>query len=229
MSAQSLVQTRCVMFDLDGTLVDSAPDIAISMNKMLLELNFPPHDLAQVRDWIGNGAGRLIKRALTGQLDGEPPEGLFKQAHQLFFDIYEQHIHVESAMYPGVLEGLMALREQSYILACITNKPRRFTPPLMEAFKIDHFFDYLICGDDLTVKKPDPQVLQAILKQTNLSPQQAIMVGDSASDIKAAQLANMKSFCVSYGYHQGKGVDALGADYIIDSIAEIPQYLLSTA
>ncbi len=228
MSAQSLAQTRCVMFDLDGTLVDSAPDIAISMNKMLQELNFPTRDLVQVRDWIGNGAGRLIKRALTGQLDGEPPEELFKQAHQLFFDIYEQHINVESAMYTGALEGLMALREQSYILACVTNKPRRFTPPLLEAFEIDHFFDYLICGDDLSVKKPDPQVLQTILKQTNLSPLQAVMVGDSASDIKAARSANMKSFCVSYGYHQGKGVDALGADYIIDSIAEIPQYLLST-
>jgi len=217
------------MFDLDGTLVDSAPDIALSMNKMLQELNFPTHELVQVRDWIGNGAGRLIKRALTGQLDGEPPEELFKQAQQLFFDIYEQHINVESAMYPGALEGLMALSEQSYILACVTNKPRRFTPPLLEAFEIDHFFEYLICGDDLSVKKPDPQVLQTILKQTNLSPLQAVMVGDSASDIKAAQSANMKSFCVSYGYHQGKGVDALGADYIIDSITEIPQYLLPTA
>ncbi len=229
MSTQSLAQTRCVIFDLDGTLVDSAPDIAISMNKMLQELNFPTRDLAQVRDWIGNGAGRLIKRALTGQLDGEPPEELFKQAYQLFFDIYEQHINVESAMYPGALEGLMALREQSYILACVTNKPRRFTPPLLEAFEIDHFFEYLICGDDLSVKKPDPQVLQTILKQTNLSALQAVMVGDSASDIKAARSANMKSFCVSYGYHQGKGVDALGADYIIDSIVEIPQYLLSIA
>jgi len=229
LSTQSLAQTRCVIFDLDGTLVDSAPDIAISMNKMLQELNFPARDLAQVRDWIGNGAGRLIKRALTGQLDGEPPEELFKQAHQLFFDIYEQHINVESAMYPGALEGLMALREQSYILACVTNKPRRFTPPLLEAFEIDHFFEYLICGDDLSVKKPNPQVLQTILKQTNLSALQAVMVGDSASDIKAARSANMKSFCVSYGYHQGKGVDGLGADYIIDSIAEIPQYLLSTA
>lgn len=209
--------------------MDSAPDIAISMNKMLQELNFPTRDLAQVRDWIGNGAGRLIKRALTGQLDGEPPEELFKQAHQLFFDIYEQHINVESAMYPGALEGLMALREQSYILACVTNKPRRFTPPLLEAFEIDHFFEYLICGDDLSVKKPNPQVLQTILKQTNLSALQAVMVGDSASDIKAARSANMKSFCVSYGYHQGKGVDALGADYIIDSIVEIPQYLLSIA
>ncbi len=218
-----------MIFDLDGTLVDSAPDIAISMNKMLRQLNFPTRDLAQVRDWIGNGAGRLIKRALTGELEGEPPEDLFKQAHQLFLDIYDRHINVESAMYPGALEGLMALHEQSYVLACVTNKPRRFTPPLLEAFEIDHFFDYLICGDDLSVKKPDPQVLRTILKQTNLSPLQAVMVGDSDSDIKAARSANMKSFCVSYGYHQGKGVDALGADYIIDSIAEIPQYLLSTA
>jgi phosphoglycolate phosphatase len=217
------------MFDLDGTLVDSAPDIAISMNKMLQQLSFPTRDLAQVRDWMGNGAARLIKRALTGQVDSEPPKELFKQAHQLFFDIYDQHIHVDSKMYPGALEGLTTLREHSYVLACVTNKPRRFTPALLEAFGIDHFFEYLICGDDLSVKKPDPQVLQTILTQTDLSPFQAVMVGDSASDIKAAQSANMKSFCVSYGYHQGKGVDALGADYIIDSIAEVPQYLLSTA
>ncbi|MGH1537563.1 MAG: phosphoglycolate phosphatase [Gammaproteobacteria bacterium] len=227
------MQTRCVMFDLDGTLVDSAPDIAISMNKMLEQLNLPTRSLVQVRDWIGNGAGRLIKRALTGQVEGEPPKELFKQAHQLFFDIYEQHINVESAMYPGALEGLTILREQSYILACVTNKPRRFAPPLLEALGINHFFEYLICGDDLSIKKPDPQVLQTVLKQTNLSPLQAVMVGDSASDIKAAQSANMKSFCVSYGYNQlsgleisqGKGVEALGADYIIDSIAEVPQYL----
>lgn len=220
------------MFDLDGTLVDSAPDIAISMNKMLEQLNYPTRDLAQVRDWIGNGAGRLIKRALTGQVDGEPPEKLFKQAHQLFFDIYEQHINVESTMYPGALEGLTELREHNFILACVTNKPRRFTPPLLKAFKLEHYFEYLICGDDLAVKKPDPLVLQTILKKTQLSPLQAVMVGDSASDIKAAKSANMQSFCVSYGYHQGnlsgKGVDALGADYIIDSIAEVPQYLLKT-
>lgn len=229
MGDNSLAQTRCVMFDLDGTLVDSAPDIAISLNLMLQQLNHPTRDLAQVRDWIGNGAGRLIKRALTGQVDGEPAEKLFKQAQQLFFDIYEQHINVESTMYPGALEGLTTLREHNFILACVTNKPRRFTPPLLKAFGIDGFFDYLICGDDLAVKKPDPQVLQSILKQTQLSPLQAVMVGDSASDINAARSANIKSFCVRYGYHQCKGVDALGADYIIDSIAEIPQYLLNKA
>lgn len=230
MDDSGLQHVRCIMFDLDGTLVDSAPDIALSLNKMLQQLDFPARDLQQVRDWIGNGAGRLIKRALTGEVDGEPPDDLFKQAHRLFFDIYDQHINVESVMYPGALEGLNALQEQSYILACVTNKPRRFTPPLLEAFAIDHIFDYLICGDDLEVKKPDPRVLQTILKQTNLTSTQAVMVGDSASDINAAKAAKMKSFCVSYGYHQGnlsgKGVDALGADYIIDSIAEIPQYLL---
>jgi len=225
MSNSSLAQVRCVMFDLDGTLVDSAPDIAISMNKMLQQLNFPTRELAQVRDWMGNGAARLIKRALTGQVDGEPAEKLFKQALQLFFDIYEQNINIESTMYSGALEGLTELREQSYILACVTNKPRRFTPPLLKAFEMDSLFDYLICGDDLSVKKPDPLVLQTILKQTRLGPLQAVMVGDSASDIKAARAANMKSFCVRYGYHQGKGVDALGADYIIDSIVEVPHLL----
>jgi len=219
MSNSSLAQVRCVMFDLDGTLVDSAPDIAISMNKMLQQLNFPTRELAQVRD------ARLIKRALTGQVDGEPAEKLFKQALQLFFDIYEQNINIESTMYSGALEGLTELREQSYILACVTNKPRRFTPPLLKAFEMDSLFDYLICGDDLSVKKPDPLVLQTILKQTRLGPLQAVMVGDSASDIKAARAANMKSFCVRYGYHQGKGVDALGADYIIDSIVEVPHLL----
>jgi len=193
------------------------------MNKMLQQLNYPTHDLAQVRNWIGNGAARLIKRALTGQVDGEPPKDLFEQAHQLFFDIYEQNINIESTMYAGALQGLTILKDAGYILACVTNKPRRFTPPLLQAFEIESYFEYLICGDDLPIKKPDPQVLQTVLKQANLSPMQAVMVGDSASDIKAA--ANMKSFCVRYGYHQGKGVDALGADYIIDSIVEVPQYL----
>ena len=227
MSNNALAQTRCVMFDLDGTLVDSAPDIAISLNKVLQQLNFPTHDLAQVRDWMGNGATRLIKRALTGEANGEPPSTLFKQAQQLFFEFYEEHINVESTMYAGAIEGLTALREHGYILSCVTNKPRRFTPPLLQAFEIEEYFDYLICGDDLGVKKPDPHVLQTVLKQADLSPSQAVMVGDSASDIRAADAANMLSFCVRYGYHQGKGVDALGADYIIDSVAEVPQLLIN--
>ena len=222
-------QVRCVMFDLDGTLVDSAPDIAISLNKVLQQLSLPTRDLAQVREWIGNGASRLIKRALTGKVDEEPSEAAFKKAHALFFDIYEKNINVESALYPGAMEGLNLLKESGFLLACVTNKPRRFTPPLLEALNIDQHFDYVMCGDDLSVKKPDPQVLYSVLNQFELKPMQAVMVGDSASDINAARAANITSFCVRYGYNQlssqGKSVDALGADYIIDSVAEIPQYL----
>ena len=95
----------------------------------------------------------------------------------------------------------------------------------MQAFNLEKYFAYVVCGDDLSVKKPDPQALHNILQKEQLQAAQALMVGDSASDIHAAQAAKMKSFCVDYGYHQGKGVEALGADYIISSIAEIPQYI----
>ena len=229
MDNNSLAQTRCVMFDLDGTLVDSAPDIAISLNEMLADLSIEARDVTQVRDWMGNGASRLIKRALTGEIDGEPSDTLFKQAQYLFFQYYEQHLSEESEVYAGVYEGLDVLQECDIKMAVVTNKPRRFTPALMQAFKLDKYFTHVICGDDLPVKKPDPQALHNILQKEQLQPMQALMVGDSASDINAAQAAKMKSFCVDYGYNQlsarGKGVEALGADYIISSIAEIPQYI----
>ncbi len=230
MDNKSLAHTRCVMFDLDGTLVDSAPDIAISLNEMLADLSIAPHSVAQVRDWMGNGASRLIKRALTGEFDGEPNETLFIQAQSLFFQSYENHISVESKVYAGVYEGLDALQDHGIKMAIVTNKPRRFTPALMQAFNLEKYFAYVVCGDDLAVKKPDPLALNSILQKEQLQPDQAIMVGDSSSDINAAQAAKMKSFCVDYGYNQlsaqGKGVEALGADYIISSIAEIPQYIL---
>ena len=119
MNVPSLAQVRCVIFDLDGTLVDSAPDIAISLNEMLKELNFPARDVEQVRNWMGNGAARLIKRALTGEVDGEPEADLFRQAQKLFFDIYAQHISDESIVYPGVYEGLNTLRECSIKMAIV--------------------------------------------------------------------------------------------------------------
>ncbi len=225
MDTNSLTQTRCVIFDLDGTIVDSAPDITISLNLVLQELNYPSCNLAQVREWIGNGAARLIKRALTGQIGGEPSEELFQHAHNLFFDRYAQHLCEESEIYPGVLEGLNALNNRSLNLACVTNKPRRFAPALLQTLKLDQFFEHLICGDDLPAKKPDPLPLLTILEKNKLQPSQALVVGDSASDIQAAKAANMNSFCVSYGYHQGKGVDALGANYIIDSVAELVHYI----
>ena len=229
MNTHSLAQTRCVIFDLDGTLVDSAPDIFTSINLTLVELGLPTCSLAHVRNWIGNGANCLIKRALTGQTDGEPKEALFVRARELFLDYYAQRVCEDSFIFPGVIEGLNELHAQSYTLACVTNKPRRFVPPLMKELEIDHFFKYVNCGDDLHVKKPDPLPLLQIIEKEGIEPSQALMVGDSESDIKAAQAAKITSFCLRYGYHQGKGVDALGADYIIDSITEIANYIQQAA
>ena len=107
-------------------------------------------------------------------------------------------------MHPGVLDGLNALRERSLILACVTNKLRRFTLKLLQAFNLEQYFEYVVCGDDLPVKKPDPYVLSQVLQQTKLHPSQAVMVGDSESDINAAQGANIKSFCVRYGLSSGE-------------------------
>ena len=229
MNNHSLAQTRCVIFDLDGTLVDSAPDIATSINFTLKEFNRPGCDVSQVRNWMGNGANRLIKRALTGNTNGEPNKELFNQARKKFFEFYSQCVCDESAIFPGVLEGLTALHSRSYVLACVTNKPRRFVTPLIKELGIDHYFKYVYCGDDSNTKKPDPLQLLRILEQENLKPSQALMVGDSASDIQAAKAAKITSFCLRYGYHQGKGVDALGADYIIDSITEIVSYIQQAA
>ena len=225
MDDTSLTQIRCAIFDLDGTLVDSAPDINTSLNLMLQELNLPTIDLQQARNWMGNGADRLIKRALTSEFDEEPDTKLFNVAQELFRKFYDQHVCVDSCIFPGVIEGLSTLSKYGVSLSCITNKPRRYTPPLLRALELEPYFQFVICGDDLTVKKPDPQPLLNILRDSDFAPSQAIMVGDSESDMKAAKAANLKSFCVNYGYHQGKGVDALGADYIIHSIAEIPKYL----
>ena len=225
----SLTQTRCVMFDLDGTLVDSAPDITTSLNLMLEELKYPRCNLQQVRKWMGNGADSLVKRALTRQFDGNPNQKVFLHARELFREFYARHLCEDSFIYPGVIDGLNALSNHSCVLACITNKPRRFTPGLLQALMLDHYFEYLICGDDLPQKKPHPLPLQKVLKDTGLLASQALMVGDSASDIQAAKAAHIKSFCLRYGYDQGKGVDALGADYIIGSIAEIPHYIRRAA
>jgi len=124
LATSSQAQTRCVLFDLGGTLVDSAANVTISLNLMLKELSIPSCSLAQARDWVGNGAVRLIKRALTGKIDAEPPEDSLKRAHKLFLEFYAQHICEEDVIFLGVVEGLNQLRERPCILALVTNKPR---------------------------------------------------------------------------------------------------------
>lgn len=211
--------------DLDGTLVDTAPDIAASVNTMLADLGLPPYDLATITGWVGSGASRLIKRALTGELDGEPDPALFARAVPLFRQYYGARVSQESTLYPGAAETLETLHTAGFELACITNKPEAFTVPLLKDLGIHHYFQLLISGDTLPRGKPDPLPLLHACEFFGTSVNHSVMVGDSVNDAKAAQAAGMPVICVTYGYNRGVDVRELASAAVIDDLSELPNYI----
>jgi phosphoglycolate phosphatase len=213
-----------VVFDLDGTLVDSAPDLAYSINAMLRRLGFPARPEEQVRAWIGRGAERLVKRALTGD-EGEPELRLFQQAFELFSAIYMENTSRRSRLYPGVRTGLDYLLETRRRLGCITNKRGRFTEPLLKSLGIYDAFAIVVSGDSLPKKKPDPLPLLHAAHVLGVAPEDALMVGDSVTDVEAARAAGFRIVCVRYGYNNGDNIEEAGPDGVVDSLAELPAYI----
>lgn len=219
-----------VLFDLDGTLVDSAPDLAAAVNRMLAELGRAEQPTATVTGWIGNGMARLVKRALTGELNGEPDAALFERALDIFKRQYAAHLTRLTRPYPGAIEALQQLAAHGFALGCITNKPAMFTEPLLQQLGLAKYFALVLSGDSLPQKKPDPLPLQHACRHFGVDINRAILVGDSAADIGAARAAGMPVIGVSYGYNQGRDVRELNPDLVVDSLAQVPQYLrLSTA
>jgi len=183
----------------------------------------PVHGEAKVRNWVGNGVERLVRRSLIGRLDGEPDEALFIKAYPVFLDLYEQNTSARSVLYPGVREGLDYLKASGYALGCVTNKAARFTIPLLKDLGVHDDFRIIICGDTLEKKKPDPEPLLHAAKYFNVPPSQALMIGDSMSDVKAARAAGFHIVCMSYGYNHGLDIRDFDPDAVIDSMAELPQ------
>lgn len=216
---------RLVVVDLDGTLIHTAPDLADCANLMLRDLGLPARDEATVASWIGNGVSRLVKRALTGSLDGEPDAQLFARAYPLFLEHYGRHVARKSRPFPGVREGLDALTRAGIVLACITNKAERFTLPLLEALQLRAPFALVLSGDSLPKRKPDPLPLLHACAHFDVAPAQALLVGDSHNDTQAARAAGMPVVCVTYGYNRGVDVRTLEPDAVIDSLAELPPLL----
>jgi phosphoglycolate phosphatase len=215
------VDGAAVIFDLDGTLVDSAPDIAASVTHALQHIGIQSPPLARIKSYIGNGANRLIHRSLTGDVDGIAEDILFESASYYFFDHYEKNICSRSTPYPGVVETLGALLDRGYVLACVTNKPARFTDPLLEQLELDRFFSVTISGDSLDRKKPFPDQLLYVARHCEISPQKCVMVGDTATDVIAAKDANMSVVFVSYGYGDLSDIVSHNPMAIIDSFDEI--------
>ena len=216
-------------FDLDGTLLDSVPDLTKAIQLTLAELNLPNQQLDSVRGWVGNGARVLVKRALSGNMKAEVPSDLFERAYPIFLKHYAEHLNENSVLYNGVEQTLQALKDADILLACITNKPEQFTLPLLKELGLLELFDRVVCGDTFQHRKPHPVPLLETAKFFNVSPAQAIMVGDSVNDIAAAQAAGFYSICVDYGYHGEDDVSELGADVVISHFSEINQLLQQAA
>jgi phosphoglycolate phosphatase len=210
-----------ILIDVDGTLVDSVPDLAYCVDAMMDLLGRPSCSDAQVRNWVGNGVERLVRRALSGTLDGEPPEADFARAYPLFLDLYSRNTSKRSCLYPGVREGLDILKAAGYPLGCVTNKAAQFTEPLLRDLGIHDDFAIVISGDTLPRKKPDPEPLLHAAGFFGVAPQSSLMIGDSISDVRAARAAGFRIVCVSYGYNHGMDIRDARPDAVIDSLSDI--------
>jgi phosphoglycolate phosphatase len=218
-------KVKVVMFDLDGTLVHTAPEIAAAANFMLVDLDLPVLPLEKVQSYIGAGAQMLVKRCLTQQLGAEPNAELFVQAEILFFAHYAKNA-AESKPYGGVIDGLQAIWNKGFRLACVTNKPEEFTLPLLQKSGLADFFEIVISGDSLPNKKPDPIQLQHICAKFDVPEYEAMLVGDSATDIVAAQAAGCFVVTVPYGYNQGQPLDVSQVDATINDLTDLEAILI---
>lgn len=223
------MRPHMILIDLDGTLVDSVPDLAFCVDAMMERLGRPPHGEAKVRNWVGNGVERLVRRALLGQLEGEPDEADFQRAYPVFLELYRDNTSRRSQLFPGVRDGLDWLQAAGYRLGCVTNKAAQFTEPLLRDLGVRDFFEIVISGDTLPRSKPDPLPLLHAAAHFGAEPAAALMIGDSISDVKAARAAGFTIFCMSYGYNHGQDIRDYHPDAVLDSLTEIQGLLEGVA
>jgi phosphoglycolate phosphatase len=211
---------KAVAVDLDGTLLDTLPDIAEAADRTLRDLGRPAAGSRIVRGYIGRGIPTLVKRLLTGALDGEPDADLFARALPLFEQHYRQTFDRRSRPFPGAVEGLERMRAAGLKLACVTNKAQAFTLPLLASTAVDRYFDLVVSGDSLPRKKPDPLPLLHIAQHFGVAPAQLLLIGDSDNDTVAARAAGCPVLCVPYGYSGSSQVRDLDCDAIVATLTE---------
>lgn len=224
-SLSSPLAVTAVVIDLDGTLLHTAPDLAEAGRRMMLELGLPPVPEATVRTYIGNGVSRLIKRILTGSMDGEPDAELFARARPVYEKHYAEVVSLNSRPFPDVVEGLNELKKAGYRLACITNKAEKFTTPLLKDTGLFDYFELILSGDSLPKRKPDPLPLLHACEKFGIVPDRMLLIGDSLNDTQAARAAGCHVFCVPYGYNRGRLVNELDLDAVVDSLHHAAQLI----
>jgi phosphoglycolate phosphatase len=219
---------RAVMFDLDGTLVDSAPDLAFAANRMLAALGMPGRDPALLATFIGKGIPRLVERALAGSLDGAADAALMARALPLYEYFYGEESGRRTTVFPGVAEGLAMLVREGLPLACVTNKAERFTRALLADIGLANFFAVVVGGDTLPKKKPDPLPFCHVCERFGVAAREALVVGDSRNDVAGARAAGCPVICVPYGYNEGEPVEALDSDAIVATLVEAARIVIAS-
>ncbi len=212
---------RTLVFDLDGTLIHSAPDLAAALNKVLTDADRDPVTLDQVTRMIGDGVAVLVERgfAATGGAPDDPGHHLDRFHHH-----YNNAAADLTTLYPGVMDTLHALTEAGYRMALCTNKPARATAAVLEAFGLAGFFEAVAGGDTFAVRKPSPGHLLGLLKQMDADPEHTVMIGDSPNDVQVALNAAVSVIAVAYGYRRVPAED-MGADILIEHFHQVPDAL----
>lgn len=211
---------EAVSFDLDGTLVDTAPDLGAAANMMLVILGGRPLPDERIPTLIGGGIDELVARALE-QSGMTPDSALRVLAAALFRNLYSQRVFERSRVYPGVVETLHFLRGSGRVLCCVTNKESRFALPLLRSAGLSGFFQAVLCADRLEDRKPSPNLLSAACIHAGVAPQRMLYVGDSHADILAAHAAGCRAVAVEYGYHQQLSFEELRPDGIVRHMEQI--------
>ncbi len=220
-----MFRARAVLFDLDGTLVDSVPDIALAVAKLMQALELPERSVAQVRTWVGNGSEKLLHRALTNDMHGQAAPELLAQAKPLYRQFYGETVCLHSQLYPTVADTLAQLAAQGLTLACVTNKPAALAAPLLEQIGIAPYFATLVGGECTPAVKPAPDALLLAAERLAVAIEDCLMVGDSRNDVGAARNAGCPVVCVPYGYNHGLDIRQAEPDAVIEQLAELPALL----
>lgn len=218
---------KVIIFDLDGTLIDSSGDLALAINHMLKTINRSTFTLDEIHNWVGNGAQTLVKRALSGssEISTNIEAKTFTHALDVFLDFYAKNLAVETVPYPHVLTTLAQLKAHGYKLVIVTNKPFDFVAPILEALQLKGYFEFFLGGDSLKEKKPNPAPLLYVCEKLKVTPQECVMVGDSKNDILAAKACKMQSIGVTYGYNYGEPIETYKPDLSFSDFSDITKVL----
>jgi len=215
-----LTNIKAAIIDLDGTMLDTAPDFHVAVNRMRADLGLGPLAMQTIINFVGKGSENLMRRVLAVDYDEEDVEQYFSRALASYQEHYEAINGDYATLYPKVIEGLQALKAKGLRLACVTNKPIAFTLPLLEKMGLSPYFEVIYGGDSLQKKKPDPLPLLQVCQDFGLQPAQVVAIGDSSNDALAARAAGCRVLNVPYGYNHGEPIHNVDSDGIVPTLLD---------